>query len=60
MCCQLHIAALIAEYLKKRGTQTWGADAMDEISKNIPKDETGIKIDEGKFYNLMYIFLTNL
>lgn len=48
MCCQLHIAALISEYLKLRGTLTWGADEFTEISKNIPKDETGLKIDEGK------------
>lgn len=48
MCCQLHIAALIAEYLKLRGNQTWGADEFAEISKNIPKDETGLKIDEGE------------
>ncbi|KAG6459344.1 dedicator of cytokinesis protein 9 isoform X2 [Manduca sexta] len=47
MCCQLHIAALIAEYLKIRGAQSWGADAFAEISMNIPKDETGLKIDEG-------------
>lgn len=48
MCCQLHIAALIAEYLKLKGTLTWGADTFAEISKNIPRDETGLKIDEGK------------
>ncbi|KAL4715192.1 hypothetical protein ACJJTC_012239 [Scirpophaga incertulas] len=47
MCCQLHIAALIAEYLKQRGTHTWGADEFAEISRNIPRDEVGIKIDEG-------------
>ncbi|GBP59741.1 Dedicator of cytokinesis protein 9 [Eumeta japonica] len=47
MCCQLHIAALIAEYLKLRGTQSWGADVFAEISMNIPRDETGLKIDEG-------------
>lgn len=48
MCCQLHIAALIAEYLKLRGTQTWGADEFADISLNIPRAETGMKIDEGK------------
>ncbi|XP_052757821.1 dedicator of cytokinesis protein 9 isoform X1 [Galleria mellonella] len=47
MCCQLHIAALIAEYLKLRGTQSWGADEFAELSKNIPPDEAGLKIDEG-------------
>lgn len=49
MCCQLHIAALIAEYLKIRGTQTWGAETFAEISMNIPKDEIGLKIDEGEY-----------
>ncbi|XP_026329927.1 dedicator of cytokinesis protein 9 isoform X2 [Hyposmocoma kahamanoa] len=47
MCCQLHIAALIAEYLKLRGSQSWGVDVFADISMNIPKDETGLKIDEG-------------
>ncbi|XP_061379186.1 dedicator of cytokinesis protein 9 isoform X2 [Danaus plexippus] len=47
MCCQLHIAALIAEYLKLRGTQTWGSEAFADLSLNIPKDEIGLKIDEG-------------
>ncbi|XP_073941513.1 dedicator of cytokinesis protein Ziz isoform X2 [Choristoneura fumiferana] len=47
MCCQLHIAALIAEYLKLRGNNAWGADAFAEISMNISRDETGLKIDEG-------------
>ncbi|XP_013133698.1 PREDICTED: dedicator of cytokinesis protein 9 [Papilio polytes] len=47
MCCHLHIAALIAEYLKQRGTQSWGADTFADISMNIPRDETGLKIDEG-------------
>ncbi|XP_041973645.1 dedicator of cytokinesis protein 9 [Aricia agestis] len=47
MCCQLHIAALIAEYLKLRGNQSWGAEVFADISMNIPKDEIGMKIDEG-------------
>ncbi|XP_028029187.1 dedicator of cytokinesis protein 9 [Bombyx mandarina] len=47
MCCQLHIAALIAEYLKLRGAIQWGADVFEDISKNIPREETGLKIDEG-------------
>ncbi|KOB77262.1 Dedicator of cytokinesis protein 9 [Operophtera brumata] len=37
--------ALIAEYLKLRGTLAWGADEFTPISKNIPRDETGLKID---------------
>ncbi|KAL1458514.1 hypothetical protein WDU94_008656 [Cyamophila willieti] len=47
-CCQLHIAALMAQYLKLKGVQSWGAEAFDKISTNIPRDETGLKLDSGK------------
>jgi hypothetical protein len=47
--CQLHIAALMAQYLKLKGVQSWGAEAFDKISSNIPRDETGLKLDSGKF-----------
>ncbi|XP_030749591.1 dedicator of cytokinesis protein 9 isoform X3 [Sitophilus oryzae] len=46
-CCQLHIAALMAEYLKLKRTQSWGAEAFEKISSNIPKDEKGLKLDTG-------------
>ncbi|XP_076270905.1 dedicator of cytokinesis protein Ziz isoform X1 [Rhynchophorus ferrugineus] len=46
-CCQLHIAALMAEYLKLKNVQTWGAEAFEKISSNIPKDEKGLKLDSG-------------
>lgn len=48
-CCHLHIAALIAEYLKLRGNESsnFGAEAFAKISKNIPKDEKGLKLDSG-------------
>ncbi|KAI5737707.1 hypothetical protein M8J76_015984 [Diaphorina citri] len=45
--CQLHIAALMAQYLKLKGVQSWGAEAFDKISSNIPRDETGLKLDSG-------------
>lgn len=47
MCCHLHIAALIAEYLRLKGLQTWGAEAFADLSMNIPQEETGLKIDDG-------------
>ncbi|KAL3282071.1 hypothetical protein HHI36_005270 [Cryptolaemus montrouzieri] len=47
LCCQLHIAALMAEYLKLKKIQNWGAEAFDKISKNISKDEKGLKLDIG-------------
>ncbi|XP_045470639.1 dedicator of cytokinesis protein 9 isoform X1 [Harmonia axyridis] len=46
-CCQLHITALMAEYLKLKKVQTWGAEAFNKISSNISKDEKGLKLDSG-------------
>lgn len=47
-CCQLHIAALMAEYLKLRKVHSWGAEAFDQISVNISKDERNLKLDAGE------------
>jgi len=47
-CCQLHIAALMAEYLKLRKVHSWGAEAFDQISVNISKDECNLKLDAGE------------
>lgn len=48
-CCHLHIAALMAEYLKLRGCGTVRcmAESFLRISKNIPRDEKGLKLDSG-------------
>lgn len=46
-CCRLHIAALIAQYRKLKGTQEWGAEAFNKISSNIAKDEIGLQLDSG-------------
>ncbi|XP_037961001.1 dedicator of cytokinesis protein 9 isoform X2 [Teleopsis dalmanni] len=48
-CCHLHIAALMAEYLRLRGgcSVLWGASALMKISSNIPRDEQGLKLDAG-------------
>lgn len=45
--CQLHIAALIAEYLKLKSVHSWGAEAFKKISTNIPLDEKSLKLDAG-------------
>lgn len=45
--CQLHIAALMAEYLKLKKIQDWGAEVFDKISSNISRDERGLKLDIG-------------
>lgn len=58
-CCQLHIAALMAEYLKLRKVHPWGAEAFDQISVNISKDERNLKLDAGEicmFVLLHYIY----
>ncbi|XP_063703194.1 dedicator of cytokinesis protein 9 isoform X3 [Culicoides brevitarsis] len=47
--CHLHIAALMAEYLKLKGGGfiDWGAEKFEKISRNIPRDEKGLKLDSG-------------
>ncbi|XP_055683113.1 dedicator of cytokinesis protein 9 isoform X1 [Lutzomyia longipalpis] len=48
-CCNLHIAALMAEYLKLKGSGfiSKGAESFAKISRNIPRDERGLKLDSG-------------
>ncbi|XP_058060238.1 dedicator of cytokinesis protein 9 [Anopheles bellator] len=48
-CCYLHIAALISEYLKLKGCcpVAGGAESFGRISRNIPRDERGLKLDSG-------------
>ncbi|XP_058447960.1 dedicator of cytokinesis protein 9 isoform X2 [Malaya genurostris] len=48
-CCYLHIAALISEYLKLKGccAVAYGAESFLKISRNIPRDEKGLKLDSG-------------
>lgn len=46
-CCKLHIAALIAQYRKLKGSQNWGAEVFKNISSNIAKDELGLQLDSG-------------
>uniref|UniRef100_A0A182JHE5 Dedicator of cytokinesis protein 9 n=1 Tax=Anopheles atroparvus TaxID=41427 RepID=A0A182JHE5_ANOAO len=48
-CCYLHIAALVSEYLKLKGccAVAQGAESFGRISRNIPRDERGLKLDSG-------------
>ncbi|XP_053674834.1 dedicator of cytokinesis protein 11 [Anopheles nili] len=48
-CCYLHIAALVSEYLKLKGccAVATGAESFARISRNIPRDEKGLKLDSG-------------
>lgn len=41
------MAALMAEYLKLKNVQNWGAEAFNKISSNITKNERGLKLDAG-------------
>lgn len=52
-CCQLHISALMAEYLRLKKVQTWGAEAFEKISSNILRDERSLKLDTGNFHYLV-------
>ncbi|XP_061183678.1 dedicator of cytokinesis protein 9-like isoform X1 [Saccostrea echinata] len=45
--CFIHIAALVAEYLKKRECFPQGCTAFSGISPNVEGDESGIKDDSG-------------
>ncbi|XP_070133933.1 dedicator of cytokinesis protein 9 isoform X4 [Drosophila bipectinata] len=48
-CCHLHIAALMCEYLRLKGgcSLSWSSTAFGKISRNIPLDEQGLKLDAG-------------
>ncbi|XP_061394284.1 dedicator of cytokinesis protein 9 isoform X1 [Musca vetustissima] len=48
-CCHLHIAALMSEYLRLKGSCNikWGSSAFAKISRNIHRDEQGLKLDAG-------------
>ena len=45
--CFIHIAALIAEYLKRKGTYPQGVKAFQSISPNVEQEEKGAKSDTG-------------
>lgn len=48
-CCYLHIAALMAEYLKLKGVglDNFNSEHFAKISRNILRDEKGLKVDSG-------------
>lgn len=47
--CQLHIAALMAEYLKHQGEFPEGCQCFSIISHNIPRDESNLRLDAGMY-----------
>ncbi|CAG0895846.1 unnamed protein product [Darwinula stevensoni] len=45
--CQVHIAAVMAEFLRLRGVFPEGARAFERLSPNVPLEECGLKDDQG-------------
>uniref|UniRef100_T1J4R8 Dedicator of cytokinesis protein 9 n=1 Tax=Strigamia maritima TaxID=126957 RepID=T1J4R8_STRMM len=45
--CYIHIAALVAEYLKQKGIFLEGCRAFAKLSPNVERDESGLKEDAG-------------
>nr|CAB3239439.1 dedicator of cytokinesis protein 9-like [Phallusia mammillata] len=45
--CYVHIAALVAEYLKRKGIVSKGCSAFRTISPNVEKEESALKEDVG-------------
>ncbi|XP_043189264.1 dedicator of cytokinesis protein 9-like isoform X2 [Amphibalanus amphitrite] len=45
--CQVHIAALMAEYLLQRGEHETGCAAFRAISDNVVRDENNLRLDHG-------------
>ncbi|XP_071525241.1 dedicator of cytokinesis protein 9 [Panulirus ornatus] len=45
--CHLHIAALMAEYLRHQGEFPEGCHVFSIISDNIPRDESNLRLDAG-------------
>ncbi|XP_037081413.1 LOW QUALITY PROTEIN: dedicator of cytokinesis protein 9-like [Pollicipes pollicipes] len=45
--CQVHIAALMAEYLLQRGEHELGCQAFHAVSANVVRDENNLKFDLG-------------
>ncbi|XP_028405691.1 dedicator of cytokinesis protein 9-like isoform X2 [Dendronephthya gigantea] len=45
--CHIHAAALVAEYLKRKGSYPEGCEAFRNVSPNIVPDESVMKNDEG-------------
>jgi len=51
----------MAEYLKLRKVHLWGAEAFDQISVNISKDERNLKLDAGEIcVFVISVFITFL
>lgn len=52
--CYIHIAALIAEYLKRRGEFPQGCTVFQTISPNVGSEEVGMRDDSGVQLEVAY------
>ncbi|XP_014666695.1 PREDICTED: dedicator of cytokinesis protein 9-like [Priapulus caudatus] len=52
--CYMHIAALVAEYLKRKGVYSLGCSAFVNMSPNISVDESNMKEDAGSMQDISY------
>jgi hypothetical protein len=51
--CRIHVAALITEYLYRRGVRQQGCETFSSLSPNIVQDESNLRLDTG--FNLKRI-----
>ncbi|XP_033100941.1 dedicator of cytokinesis protein 11-like isoform X8 [Anneissia japonica] len=51
--CYIHIAAILAEYLKRKGVYPKGCSVFKTISANVEEDEKGVK-DDGGMQDVQY------
>uniref|UniRef100_A0A0P6E5D7 Dedicator of cytokinesis protein n=2 Tax=Daphnia magna TaxID=35525 RepID=A0A0P6E5D7_9CRUS len=45
--CRIHVAALITEYLYRRGFRQQGCETFSSLSPNIVQDESNLRLDTG-------------
>ncbi|XP_046447610.1 dedicator of cytokinesis protein 9-like isoform X2 [Daphnia pulex] len=45
--CRIHVAALITEYLYRRGLRQQGCETFSSLSPNIVQDESNLRLDTG-------------
>ena len=53
--CQIHVAALITEYLHQRGLGPEGCQKFSLLSPNIVCDESNLRLDSGNIFKYRYL-----
>jgi len=54
--CQIHVAALIAEYLHQRKIRPQGCQIFSSLSPNIVQDESNLRLDTGTACFLVFFY----